>query len=932
MNRELFRKIEFFFKNGIHWSVLLILIATIIWGLFPIGYAYLPTPLLDSTTGEPSVSQEHSYLILSIRCISAVFTLSFIALFLLAKLDSRSTGLSFRFIRDNLFYYLAMAILFCIARVFEAVVFEMKNFITFAIIFPVALAPLTEIILLRWIIYPVFQLLFKTNQSVKTIISELQAQTDEPSNPFVWIRHSLLALVILFFLLAKLGEKIFEIWNDSVMALFYVCLAATTLALYFNMIGLVGKNYLRYLNDKNEKSESNDSRVKLFHSSLEYILIFSLSSLIFIGFYLLKTAMPLEENIKFIKKLFDPDDMWKTLFSIVFIFGIGGTAIAYFIEKFAVLKYDEYAEKEHVPITGSSWAVLATAIDPIVAIILVVVFGTWLNTTYGFKFEKVEKASLAYIPLLLMLIILFARFLETVRYFFNAKLKMIIRRVMREAPISDKSLTELALAVYSEYRTAIIAAYNTRSRDKSDRIRPIAAPSHIISSALHNNFIYAICSVYKIDKGKLFFGDDNILKDLLWQKLCSRVEGDNKVKILNLEEISRAQAKQISEVYKEVGKCADDDFLFAIYGASKNDMDGSVNELLNKIDGIINMEFNKNTICCISADSDNNWRPTWFTEFIKFSNDIPSDNFNLIMIDEKANDKIKMEGMKAPLNQKVLFFRKDLTLKSHLEEGEEYDIVIHSGLQPESFKEQCIVKMLDNLKLQYEPPHILIIEDIKEDYEKTKSAITSFIPKADISSLYEFQHKNLQNSLNKEKVLQDITEKMKDKNIILVDIQLNTGIWATANHDKTYMGIDIYKDLKVFPNIGLFINSGLSDSNIPDLDGIGKDRVVYKGRDDRPDGPLEIKYKLCDFIIKNGKDSVFDKALLQYYAKNQGELSEYKKLAFVDIFGRAIYLYGDIEKTFKNLEGIICNFEESVATEWEKIFSAKEFQHSKIRE
>ena len=440
---------------------LLIVLPTLVWGVFPLFYAYLPGEIRSD------LSLPLYGMLMVTRGTVAVFCFGLVGWLLYGRLrceDRRVLGTFFGSNRGTFVLAALVGLLLC--RLFEALIFKRGEF-AFALIFCVALTPFAERLLAH---------VYVAIRSVhpEGICRELADQCVEwPSQTAIahtWLRMALLALVVLLFLYAKEGyllvnpvdkvvvpEEVLRgasdrlprqtvptedylliddpwtggtlsdessipatplprsrfvvlvrpakalwrrLFSAYVLNLALAFVSATCLQFYYHLLDVLGSRF-SVLKDA-EAARSGDG----FSPSLDLTKVCLQQTTIW-GIGVLCWSVPwLSQGGDRFRGLGLLLGSWPSALAWIGGVGLLGTVACYFSDNFGIEKYTEEAKRRELPVSASKWAGIATTLDPVISLLLVSAFGVVLK-------EHVCVPVMAGGAALAMGAIFLARFQET---------------------------------------------------------------------------------------------------------------------------------------------------------------------------------------------------------------------------------------------------------------------------------------------------------------------------------------------------------------------------------------------------------------------------------------------------------------------------------------------------------------------------------------
>jgi len=366
-----------------------LLLATVIWGLFPLPFFFMEGFESDF----PSV-----YLLLRYLMTSMIF------LIILFPLFSGASDSVRRFVSGHWKVFLYGGTMLFLARFFEVLAFRQGQR-TFALIFCVALVPLTEPIAVyglyrRRFCRAIFQRVFGEREAaaMRSIIHEKENYWFE-----YFLTLSLILSAAVFFIYARDGQiRIFP--SDGSGQLFVypeVLASALALQLYFHTYDF---GFARQEDILPSAGSDSGDALSGFSKRLKPVLLKQTAFAVIAAMYCVLWNLSADANpLEAIRSVAHPVRFWAA-------FGIGivvfGSVIAYTCENFSLDNYDR--EKSVLPfrIRGVEWGGIATFTDPLTASLLTAVFPVLVGGPAAHPFFFFLSFSLIVLLIILKIMIL----------------------------------------------------------------------------------------------------------------------------------------------------------------------------------------------------------------------------------------------------------------------------------------------------------------------------------------------------------------------------------------------------------------------------------------------------------------------------------------------------------------------------------------------
>ncbi len=330
--------------------LLFVLSATLIWGLFPLPFYFME----GIESNFPA-----AYLLLRYLTASVFFLVILFALF------SKTLGSVRPFIKAHWKVLLYGGTTLFLARMFEVWAFKAGQR-TFALIFCVALVPLTEPVAVylfyrRRVFSPLFRFIFGPDEAAK-----MRSVINEKEN--YWVGYLLTFALIfssaMFFIYGRDGQIILSSAGGSRGIYVYLEILASALALQLCFhtydFGFTGQ-------EAHFPSDPGDSHDKcaVFLTRVKPVVLKQTAFAVVAAFWCVIWNFSAETTLwNAIRSVEHPARFWTALILGIVIFG---TIIAYIFENFGLDNYD--MEKNRLPfrIRGVEWGGILTFTDPLAA-------------------------------------------------------------------------------------------------------------------------------------------------------------------------------------------------------------------------------------------------------------------------------------------------------------------------------------------------------------------------------------------------------------------------------------------------------------------------------------------------------------------------------------------------------------------------------------
>ncbi|MFC1814069.1 hypothetical protein ACFL03_15405 [Thermodesulfobacteriota bacterium] len=480
----MFKSLKYSLSISFHRSWIAIIFPTLIWGFFPLFYAWLPDDIYND------LSVPTFGMLMTTRGIIASVVFYLLLLFTLRKLDASDRSILKRFLLQN------WALLVCtsfigllFARLFEGIIIS-KGEVTFAIIFCVALSPFSEVLLGK--LYRWFQ---SRSEQKKNIANELYSKCVEwptrTAKIHTWLRLVLLIVVIFSYLYAKEGyvlinpvqsiaveadsgpvasaqvikksdkTKDFAVerdpWSGSILSeegvSYYVIVkpsewmflkfftgcginlilaffSAMFLQLFYHLLEVLDAR-LKNLMDKTRPAVQaiKGNKIRLPAVCAQQAAFWTLAT---ICWGLIWIVGGHDHYRQIVSLLGSPRSV------VGWIVGVGlfGTVLCYFCDNLGIGAYSEFAKGANLPVSASKWAGIATTFDPIISLFLVWGFGTAIR-------EHVTVPWMAGIAMFAMVFICLARFNEIATDVFEKDRQQALRARMRAIALGENGVAAL---------------------------------------------------------------------------------------------------------------------------------------------------------------------------------------------------------------------------------------------------------------------------------------------------------------------------------------------------------------------------------------------------------------------------------------------------------------------------------------------------------